>query len=97
VGTPGILYRLCQLIEVKHEAISAGIEEWKMILCHCGSPLHYTQQGLENYIQAMVDELGEMIRVTVDGRTWLVPRHYIALHGLRASEIATLGFQEKLS
>ena len=35
-----------------------------------------------------------MVPVVVDDRAWLVPRHYIALHGLKAWELPGLGFQE---
>jgi hypothetical protein len=43
----------------------------------------------------MVSELGTHTKVTVDGRrTWLVPRHYIALHGLKAEQLPGMGFEE---
>jgi hypothetical protein len=42
----------------------------------------------------MIKQLGRETRVKVNGRTWLVDRHYIALHGLKASEVASLGFTE---
>jgi hypothetical protein len=63
-------------------------------LCFCGKPLHYTDPAIQASVQKLVDELGESIPVTTGGRTWMVPRHYIALHGLRAKEIAGLGFEE---
>jgi hypothetical protein len=62
--------------------------------CHCGKPLHYTDPKVEYLIRAMVKELGATVPVVVEDRTWLVPRHWIALHGLKAEEIATLGFEE---
>jgi hypothetical protein len=62
--------------------------------CHCGKPLHYTDPAIQASVQKLVDELGESIPVTTRGRTWLVPRHYIALHGLKAGDAARLGFQE---
>jgi hypothetical protein len=65
-----------------------------MKLCPCGKPLHYTDPGVEREVAAVVEEKGEFQRVTVNGRTWLVSRHYIALHGLKGSEVASLGFQE---
>jgi hypothetical protein len=63
-------------------------------LCHCGLPLHYTDADVERAMWRLIGLKGERIKVTVGGRSWLVPRHYIALHGLRAAEIATLGFAE---
>lgn len=46
----------------------------------------------------MVEEMtalkGEFIRVTINRRIFLVQRHYIALHGLKGSEVHRMGFQE---
>jgi hypothetical protein len=63
-------------------------------MCACGRPLHYRDPLLQEFVQRMVDELGENIRVTTRERTWLVPRHYLALHGLKAWELEKLGFPE---
>jgi len=63
-------------------------------MCACGRPLHYSDSLLQEFVQRMVDELGENIRVTTRERTWLVPRHYLALHGLKAWELPGLGFPE---
>lgn len=59
-------------------------------MCACGRPLHYTDP--ENYrrVQKLVDDLGPNIRVTTPSGTWVVPRHYIALHGIKAVEIRQL-------
>lgn len=65
-------------------------------LCHCGRPLHYTEPSTERLVSALVAAHGEDVRVVVDSRVWLVPRHYIALHGLKAAEIESLGFTELL-
>jgi hypothetical protein len=62
--------------------------------CHCGKPLHYTDRTIELMVTELVRQLGEHIKITVDGRTWLVQRHYIALHGIKGSELPHLGFQE---
>lgn len=63
-------------------------------LCACGKPLHYSDPSAQHQIDALVSELGEFIEVTVGGRSWLVSRHYIALHGLKGSDLASLGFEE---
>lgn len=42
----------------------------------------------------MMKTLPENTNVTVDGRTWSVPRLYIAVHGLKGSEVSKLGFRE---
>ena len=65
-----------------------------MEYCHCGQPLHYTDPEVERNVRRLIAELGEMLVVEVAGRRWKVSRHYVALHGLKASEIARLGFEE---
>lgn len=65
-------------------------------LCHCGKPLHYSNQLMKEYVEYQVNRLGETIRVTslATGKTYLVQRHYIALHGLKEAELDELGFEE---
>lgn len=63
-------------------------------MCACGKLLHYSDPEIQKMVQRFVDELGENERITVGGRAWLVPRHYLALHGLNARELPTLGFPE---
>jgi len=61
--------------------------------CHCGRPLHYRVPEIEQAMRRLVERFGPNVVVeTPDGR-WRVPRHYIALHGLKASELPTLGFE----
>jgi hypothetical protein len=56
--------------------------------------LHYTDPEVEAAVRLIILDGGEMIPVTVEGKgTYLVSRHYIALHGLKAVEIDTLGFE----
>ena len=68
-------------------------------LCACGKPLHYTNSELEKIMRMMVEQKGETITVTVGDRSWRVPRHFIALHGIdKGSELPELaakyGFEE---
>lgn len=63
-------------------------------LCHCGRPLHYSDPAVQEKIEILIAALGERLEVHVGGRAWLVPRHYIALHGLKAMELPFLGFEE---
>jgi hypothetical protein len=65
-----------------------------MTRCHCGKPLHYTDPVLERHMHERVRVLGELVTITVDGRSWAVPRHYVALHGLNVAALPTLGFVE---
>jgi hypothetical protein len=48
--------------------------------CHCGQPLHYSDKEVQHAMEAMVRDKGPYVPVTVQGRTWRVQRHYIALH-----------------
>ena len=66
----------------------------EVAFCHCGQPLHYPSPESQRVVQALVDALGTHTPVTAGGRTWMVPRHYIALHGIRAEELPFLGFKE---
>jgi len=62
--------------------------------CACGHPLHYTNDVAQRAVEALVRELGENVTVRVGLRRWLVQRHYIALHGLKADDLPLLGFPE---
>jgi hypothetical protein len=63
-------------------------------LCACGQPLHYTDPARRAWVEDCIARLGPVVQVTLGLRTWVVPRHYIALHGLRAAELPGLGFPE---
>jgi hypothetical protein len=63
-------------------------------LCACGRPLHYTDPAREAYVRRLVADLGPDLRVTIGERSWLVQRHFIALHGLKAWQVPTLAFPE---
>ena len=66
----------------------------KPTLCHCGKPLHYNNPIIQAAMENMVAKFGENVKITVDGKTYLVQRHYIALHGIKGGELPTLGFKE---
>lgn len=63
-------------------------------LCHCGKPLHYTDEVVEAFTKDLIRTAGPTVKVNVGNRTWEVQRHYIALHGVRAAELPDLGFPE---
>jgi len=63
-------------------------------LCHCGKPLHYSNPRTQLAVQSMIDSLGPYVRIRVMDRAWMVQRHYLALHGINAAELPSLGFQE---
>lgn len=64
--------------------------------CACGRKLHYGSKKVQKQVQDLIDKTDEYIRVTaVDGSgTWLVQRHYIALHGLKIRDLPNLGFHK---
>jgi len=70
--------------------------EW----CACGLELHYTDQALRAYVNAMISVSGATVEVEVlgGGKVYKVPRHYLALHGLNAKDLPELaakhGFEE---
>lgn len=64
-------------------------------MCHCGQPLHYTDPVIEQQVKRLIRRLGPDIAVEVEGKgKYLVPRHFIALHGLKAEEIEQHGFEK---
>jgi hypothetical protein len=62
--------------------------------CYCGQPLHYSDARLRKIVEEMIKADGPNLRVTVGDRTWEVPKHYVALHGLKAADVPNLGFPE---
>ncbi len=62
-------------------------------LCWCGKPLHYSSEQVRAMVEKFVRELGPTIPVSCGDKTYLVPRHFIALHGLKAQELPLLGFR----
>jgi hypothetical protein len=65
------------------------------IKCHCGQPLHYSDARFREIMDEITAALGQYVTVHgPDRRRWRVQRHYIALHGIKGKELATLGFEE---
>jgi hypothetical protein len=64
------------------------------LYCACGEPLHYTDWRQRTAVERQIAELGPDVSVRVSNRSWIVPRHYLALHNVRASELAKLRFPE---
>lgn len=58
--------------------------------CDCGEPLHYQSEETRRVVQMMIDERGPTIRVQLGDEAFMVPRHFIALHGLSASAFTVL-------
>jgi hypothetical protein len=68
--------------------------------CACGGPLHYSDPHNRELVERQIAELGECVSVIniATKRTFMVPRHFIALHGIKAGELPDLaeryGFEE---
>ena len=58
--------------------------------CACGEPLHYINKDVEGIIKHYAEEFGEMVEITASSGTFLVQRHYIALHGVEAKDLDRL-------
>lgn len=58
--------------------------------CACGQALHYTDASLQAAVQRFIEDLGPTVRVRTPDGAWLVPRHYIALHGIAAKDLPQL-------
>lgn len=69
--------------------------------CACGEPLHYHDPEKQAMVEELVADLGEYVTVKVlgaSGKAYAVPRHFIALHGVKADQLPALaaayGFKE---
>lgn len=68
--------------------------------CACGRPLHYTDPYVRAIVEELIADLGPdiTVRELETGRAWRIPRHYIALHGIKRGELRDLatrfGFTE---
>lgn len=61
-----------------------------MAVCPCGKLLHYPDLQLESFVQQAIERLGPTTPVSTAAGTWLVPRHFHALHGVTAAELPRL-------
>lgn len=56
-------------------------------MCYCGMPLHYSNREIEAYMHDMVRKHGTHVDIICEGKSYRVPRHYIALHGINGWEL----------
>ena len=67
-------------------------------MCACGLPLHFTNKVNERNVQVLVRELGECVKMETPKGAFMVPRTYLALHGIKAADLPSLaqryGFQK---
>lgn len=63
--------------------------------CYCGRALHYTDTKTQTQVEEVIKKFGPNIVIKLDNnKRFLVPRHYIALHGIKNKDLNKLGFQE---
>jgi hypothetical protein len=62
--------------------------------CYCGLPLHYQDKNIEAEMIKLVKEEGSHVPVVAGGHTFMVPRHFIALHGIKSETLKFMGFEE---
>jgi hypothetical protein len=59
--------------------------------CACGRLLHYVDMTAEAAVRRLVELHGEFVHIQVtDEAAYRVPRHYIALHGVKARDLSWL-------
>ena len=62
-------------------------------LCHCGLPLHYSDPAVRDQVDQLIAATGQRyLRVSTPDGTFLVDKHYVALHGVKGPELPYLGF-----
>ena len=61
-------------------------------MCACGEPLHYSDLRIALEVTVLSNTLGLCIPIWLGEHAYLVPRHYIALHGIRAVDLPSSGF-----
>jgi hypothetical protein len=61
--------------------------------CPCGEALHYTSLAHQFAVERLVAVHGPDVTITTPEGSWRVPRHYIALHGVKAVDLPALAVQ----
>lgn len=65
--------------------------------CPCGDP-HQHSVVAASFVESVIRDQGRQMKVSnTSGRMWLVPRIYIALHGLRVIDLPELAARYKWS
>jgi hypothetical protein len=65
-------------------------------MCHCGKLIHYESNAQRDHITQLCLEQGDYVPMisSVNGKTYKVQRHYLALHHIEEHELHRLGFEE---
>lgn len=66
--------------------------------CPCKEGFHIVDISVKEWaiVADQIKELGDKMKITITGtqKSYLVPRIYIAVHGIRAIDLPKLGFKE---
>ena len=89
----------CSAFRPDHNGECSNCDDWMdahVCPCRLAVPLDYATRDEKQAAAAckLIDQLGEFTTITIGTRTWKVSRHCIALHGVKAEEIETYGFEE---
>ena len=68
----------------------------QIVYCACGKPLHYSDPIKRAAVEQQIVMTGSDVPVRSGNRTFIVPRHYIALHELKQTDLPKLRFPEML-
>ena len=81
------------VVQVRYLTLLVQMTEYSDVpeLCPCGEPLHYRRPESQAKVEDLIAKLGSNVEIRLpSGKGWMVPRHYIALHGVRATALPTL-------
>ena len=67
-----------------------------IVYCACGQPLHYADPEIRKNIEQINSRCGADVSVSLGKRTWIVQRHYLALHKTQVDDLPNLKFPELL-
>ena len=70
--------------------MDAGAVAQELPRCPCGQVHRFPDLVAQHYLRRCIDELGDTVLVTTPAGSWLVPRVYIAAHGLAARDLPLL-------
>jgi hypothetical protein len=58
--------------------------------CACGRALHYLRPAWQDYVERSIAACGPTVAVATPNGTWLVDKHFYALHGISLATLPQL-------
>jgi len=78
-------------IGIMNDATKRSIKSEKDLnKCLCGERLHYSNSKQQERVQVLIDKLGDCVEIRFGNESYFVPRHYVALHGIKMVELPIL-------